>query len=282
MRVVICGAGGFIGKSLKCALEKLEIPVLGLTRAEVDLTAEHASTKLAALLKSSDTLLFVATVTPDRGKGIEAFYQNITIGKNVSQALEKVMPAHVVYLSSDTVYALNRGVISESSPGDPENLFGIMHLSREYMLKSVTTSPLAILRSTLVYGADDTHNSYGPNRLWRQAVQTKRISLFGQGEEMRDHISIHDVVDLTLRVLQERMAGILNLATGSSISYFELAQMIQESCEGAVEIVCNPRATPITHRHFDATLVYKTFPSFSFRSLKEGLQEAYNQFISKV
>src|SRR3546814_996991 len=83
-----------------------------------------------------------------------------------------------------------------------------------------------LLRPTLIYGAEDTHNSYGPNRLRRMARKDARITLFGAGEETRDHISVDDVYRLILLTLRHRSEGVVNLATGHSISYMELARKI--------------------------------------------------------
>src|SRR3546814_11446336 len=64
-----------------------------------------------------------------------------------------------------------------------------------------------LLRPTLIYGAEDTHNSYGPNRLRRMARKDARITLFGAGEETRDHISVDDVYRLILLTLRHRSEG---------------------------------------------------------------------------
>jgi len=50
-----------------------------------------------------------------------------------------------------------------------------MHRTRELMLAAEAKAPLAILRLTAVYGAGDTHNSYGPNRFLRQALKDGRF-----------------------------------------------------------------------------------------------------------
>ena len=56
--------------------------------------------------------------------------------------------------------------------------------------------PLAFLRPTLIYGANDPHNGYGPNRFRRQAAKGETITLFGEGEEKRDHVPVDDVAAL--------------------------------------------------------------------------------------
>ena len=47
-----------------------------------------------------------------------------------------------------------------------------MHFMREEMLK-ITTNNLCIVRPTLVYGDNDPHNGYGPNKFVRLAQSEK-------------------------------------------------------------------------------------------------------------
>jgi UDP-glucose 4-epimerase len=167
------------------------------------------------------------------------------------------------------------GLISEQTCAEPEDLYGMMHLAREMMVKSATKAPVAVLRTTLVYGAADTHNSYGPNRLRRMARKDGKIALFGQGEETRDHIPVDDVAGMTVLALRHRSAGTLNVATGRSISYADLAKKVAALFDKPVEIAGTARQTPITHRHFDVMNLRKAFPTFMFMSLEEGLAKAH-------
>ena len=68
-----------------------------------------------------------------------------------------------------------------------------MHATREAILKNKFSKILCILRPTLIYGIGDSHNGYGPNKFLRLIKKNKNISLFGKGEELRDHVSINDV-----------------------------------------------------------------------------------------
>lgn len=274
-RVVILGGTGVIGQALQERLSHLHIPYLSLGSAELDLSQNSSVEKLVSTLQPSDTVVFLSTITPNRGRGIEAFCRNIQFAENFCKALEKVTPSHVIYLSSDTVYSLDRGLISEESPLDPENLFGAMHLAREYMIKESSKAPTAMLRSTLVYSANDTHNSYGPNRMRRQAQNEGKIPLFGGGEERRDHIFVEDLATIIGLVVLNKSEGVLNLATGVSTSYRELAEKTASLFDTPVEIVPSERKNPITHRHFDVSQIFKSFPSFSFTPLDVGLKKAY-------
>jgi len=84
-------------------------------------------------------------------------------------------------------------------------------------------------------------------------------------------------VALTLLVLRYRSRGLLNLASGRSVSYAELARKVAAQFDGPVTIVGTPRQTPITHRHFDVTALYKAFPTFRFTPLGEGLAKAHRE-----
>lgn len=279
-RTVILGANGFIGKALKKILDPKTTLTLG--RAEVDLSQRGSSDILAKLLKPTDAIVFLSTITPDKGRGLDAFVANIKMAEHFCNALKQITPQQIVYLSSDAIYSLNRNPLTENSPADPENLYGVMHLAREYMIKTSIQAPLAILRSTLVYGHEDTHNSYGPNRMRRMAFKEGKITLFGEGEECRDHIFIDDLVKLISLVLHHGSSGLLNLVTGHSISYKDLALQIASYFDHPIEITPTPRNNPITHRHFDPSAIYKSFPLFQFTSLEDGLRNAHEQEFKKV
>ena len=280
-RVVVLGAGGFIGSALMAALAGAGIAALPVTRAQVDLASEDAADRLAAMLRSTDAVVVAAAITPDKGRGVGPFLKNIHVGANVCAALERVPVPHVVYFSSDGVYPLNGSAVTEQSCAQPPDLYGMMHLARELMVKATVRAPVAVLRPTLVYGHADTHNSYGPNRLRRMAHQETRITLFGEGEEMRDHILVHDVAALTLHLLRHRSSGTLNVATGRSISYAELAKKIAALFDAPVDIVSTPRQNPVTHRFFDVAALRQAFPAFAFTPLDEGLAKTHREMLEQ-
>jgi nucleoside-diphosphate-sugar epimerase len=248
-------------------------------RAELDLVADDAAGRLEARLRPGDAVVMLAAVTPDKGRGPAAFMTNIRMGAAVCAALEKVELAHVVYVSSDAVYGAAGGLLSEASCAEPHDLYGAMHLAREIMVRTATRAPVAVLRPTLVFGAADTHNSYGPNRLRRTAYADGKIVLFGGGEEMRDHVFVDDVAAITLAVLRHRSAGTLNVATGQAISYAELARKVAALFDDPIAIAGTARQSPITHRHFDMTALHQAFPWLRLTPLEEGLARAHREML---
>lgn len=279
-RVVILGAGGFVGSILKQTLQSDGIPVLAVTSKDVDLTQEGSADKLASMLKSDDSVIMLSAITPDKGRDIDTFMRNMKMASNVCGALQKCPVAHTVYLSSDAVYPAELSQVSEETSAAPADLYGTMHKAREVMFQStVTADSLAVLRLTITYGITDTHNSYGPNRFRRSSQQEKKITLFGDGEETRDHIFVEDTVALIMNVLRHRSHGLLNLATGKSYSFMDVAQKVVALFDTPVEIICTPRKSSITHRHYDVTNIYKAFPHMQWTSLEEGLKKVHHQML---
>lgn len=276
-RAVLLGARGFIGTAFRGQVEAHGIPAIALTSAELDLAEATAVDKLAALLKPSDTVVMLAALTPDKGRGIVTLMKNLAMMQNVCAALEKSGCAHFVYFSSDAVYDTAVSRVTDDTPASPQDLYGAMHYTREIMARSLTKVPVLVLRPTLIYGLHDTHNSYGPNRFRRAAQKDGKIKLFGGGEETRDHIHVDDVAALAVRCLLYKSIGTLNIATGISKSFYEIAQCVAKQFGSSIEVITTPRANPITHRHYDVTNLIKAFPNFRFTALEDGIARVHRE-----
>ncbi len=270
-RVVLLGGSGFLGQALEHVLRSEGVETLTLSSKDLDLASEDSAERLSDLIKPDDALVFLAALTPDKGKGIDTLMTNLKMGEHVAAAIAEVKPAHVIYISSDAVYPLSEPFIDEQTLAAPTDLYGTMHRTRELMMAS-TGVPLAILRPTLIYGSGDTHNSYGPNRFRRLAAETSVINLGGEGEETRDHIKETDVAQVISLVLTMRSVGVLNVATGVSTSFYDVAQMVQRFLPQTT-IQTSDRQVPITHRKFDVSALYKAFPTFTCQPLSEGLKD---------
>ena len=270
-RVLVIGAGGFVGSAITAQLAKDGVPVLPLTRKELDLLVEAAPAKLKGLVRPGDSIVMVSAIAP--AKTVPVLMQNLKMAEAVCVALSEAEIAHLVYVSSDAVYADDANPVTERSYVAPSTIHGMMHAARELMLKSMTQAPVAMLRPTLLYGATDPHSGYGPNRFRRQAAKGGPILIFGEGEERRDHVFIDDVAQLTSLALFHRSSGALNVATGVSTSFHDIAHMVAKQFPGTV-IKKEPRQGPrphLLHRYFDITDCLKAFPTFHYTALEKGL-----------
>ena len=267
-RVVVLGAGGFVGGALVARLRAANVPVLPVARRDIDLTAADAASRLATLLRQGDAVVAASAKSPCKSSAMLA--ENMAMTHVILSALSQTPVAHVVNISSDAVYADLPEPLTEASVRAPNNFHGIMHVAREVAFANEVKAPLAILRPSMLYGVADPHSSYGPNMFRRLANAGKPIVLFGEGEERRDHVSIDDVAEIIFRVLQHRSAGALNIVTGQVHSFRQVAEMVVALADHQVEIKSTPRSGPMPHngyRAFDNTATRQSFPAFQYHSL---------------
>lgn len=279
-RVLVLGSSGFVARDLVRHLAGEQIEHRAIASSEIDLSLPASVTQLQAEIREDDALVVTSGLTPDKGKDVQTLMKNLSMGQYLAAALEATPCRQVVYISSDAVYDWRDSLIRETSPRQPTDLYSLMHIAREQILSFVLAKakvPLCLFCPCAIYGAGDTHNSYGPNRFLRSAIKDRKITLFGNGEETRDHIYIEDISRLIALCLLHRSAGVINAVSGDALTFHDVALQVQKLCGPEVKIECLPRGGPITHRHFDVTERVRAFPEFRASSLEAGLAECFRQ-----
>jgi nucleoside-diphosphate-sugar epimerase len=275
--VAILGARGFIARALASRLARRGVPTLPISSARIDLASPAAGRSLAALLDPADVVVMTAALTPDKGQDAGTLMRNLAMGEAVAQAIAARPGAQLVYLSSDAVYDWRQPLISEQVAPSPTSLYSSMHLTREQVLTAAAAAarvPCCLLRPCAVYGPGDTHQGYGPNRFVRTALADGVIELFGEGEEQRDHVYIEDVAAAIEAAILHRSEGTLNVVSGRSVSFAEVARSVAALAARPVAIRHRDRRGPVTHRHFDPTALWRAFPDFRPTDLAAGLRLA--------
>ena len=261
--VVILGANGFIGSNISKNIDSRRYNVVNITRNEINLTAPEAAKSLAKITPNTDVMVIAAAVAPVKTYSMLA--ENIAMQKNICDALACSLPKHIIYISSDAVYSDSKNPLDETSPTNPDSLHGTMHLAREKMLVSLSPQILTIFRPTLVFGYGDPHNGYGPNRFIRQASKGEPISLFGHGEELRDHIHIRDVASTVVEAIENETGGVFNLVSGKTTSFRDIANLIERRFNNT-KILSIPRSGPMPHggyRAFNNAKLKENFERFN-------------------
>ena len=159
------------------------------------------------------------------------------------------------------MYADQKKKINENSKVKPDSIHGLMHQTRENLLNIYFKDILTIVRPTLIYGPDDTHNGYGPNKFSRLAKINQNINIFGNGEEIRDHVFIDDVANLILLTINKKFKGHKRCQWKSN--FFEkIAKLIIKKFKSKSKIVNIKREMPMPHngyRCFDISKIKKNF-----------------------
>jgi UDP-glucose 4-epimerase len=274
-RVVVLGASGFLASHLDRGLQNDQIVSLRVGSRDLDLSAPCATDQLKQILLPDDAVVMTAALTPDKGRDSRTLMRNLSMAESLCAALSEGICAQFIYISSDAVYGSRSSLIDEDACCEASDLYSLMHIGREQMLSQACSNariPVAIVRPCAVYGPADTHNSYGPNRFIRSALSQRKISLFGEGEEKRDHVYVGDVVQIIKLCVQHRSVGVINAVSGRSVSFKDVARQVISLMPRGIELECRPRSTAVTHRHFDYTALLQSFPGFQPTPIEIGIK----------
>lgn len=275
-RVVVFGGSGYIGKEIVKELKKRRINILEINSEQVNLLKSEAVAKICKQIQEKDVILILAGITPDKGKEIEHFKINILIMINIIKGIiNSKGVSHIIYFSSDAVYGEKKGMVSEQTITQPCNAYGMMHYAREQLLKEyINNVPTLVIRPTMIYGKNDTHNAYGPNRFIRTALEKKEITINGNGSEMRDYIYIDDVVKITVEYIYKKTIGIVNLASGHSVSIRELREIIGKEMDNKIIFNFNSQVQAANYnRHYDTTVLMSSLKHIKITNLEIGIQK---------
>lgn len=189
---------------------------------ELDLLDPASASKLRSLYEVGDHIVILAGLSPYRGFGTDIIAANMQIAKTIRESLnDKVW--HVTYVSSDAVYGEGGHYVTDNTLPSPSTPYGVMHLRRELLFKE-WGGGVAIARPTMVFGEDDPHRAYGPNKFLWTSLQENKITLFGYGEELRDYIEVSELAYCLVELSLLGVRGSVNLVSGSSCSFLEIAE----------------------------------------------------------
>ena len=267
-RLIITGATGFIGSHVASLARAAGWSVVALGSADIDLTDPDSTNQLRALVRDGDTLVHSAAIAPTKSAG--DLCTNVRMTEHLVEGLGGVALRQCLVVSSDAVYGSASGLLREDSATNADSLHGVMSLARELLCSSIRADVHTIVRPAPVYGVGDTHNSYGPNRMARDLLSTGGVSIFGAGANVRDHVSVHDVAAIIVGLVRGAIPGTWLAASGSSISFADLAELIVGSGSSGTVASVGSEPTPTT-RWYDTTALTTILPSLILTDPQTGV-----------
>jgi nucleoside-diphosphate-sugar epimerase len=273
--VVLLGATGFLGQAIGAALAGAGAEVHGFSSKTLDLTDRSAFGVLDGLAGTGTTLIFASAVTPDKGRTVDALDANLQMAMNVGRYLEGHPFGKVVYVSSDAVYPMSGEAVTEASTVEPADFYALAKYAGERVLANVCGAakiPLVIVRPTAIYGPGDTHNSYGPNRFISQIQNDRKVSMFGEGDDIRDHVYLDDVAAATVRLSASEATGLFNIASGESRAFGSIVEQLQALSPVEFEVVNLPKSGGTSRRDFDISRLREALPELTLTPFEEGLR----------
>lgn len=282
-RVVILGHGGFIGGHLYRFLEQCSptLEIIGRSRPELDLTNKRHAESLAVLLDERTAVMMCAGVKKQLGDSLEAFSQNLEMTINVCSLLERRPVRKFVFFSSAAVYGedVAHRRITERTPVHPTSYYGMAKYASERLLWRTLgihgqrgVRALLVLRPALVYGPGDHSGGYGPSGFLQSLRNGEAITLWGDGEELREFIFVDDVIRVVHDLTFRDCSGVVNLASGRSYTFREVVEVASRLVGNETSISFRPRTKAKVDHKFHNRRLQGFLPSLRFTTLEDGMR----------
>jgi nucleoside-diphosphate-sugar epimerase len=279
-KIAIVGESGFLASRIINEAKNKKIKIKTFSKKNFNLFDKKSIKKLSTKIKIYDRIIFCAAIAPV--KNLSQLNDNLVMLNNFLCNIENLEEKYFLYISSDAVYKDTKQFLTEKSDTDLNGSFhGMMHLFRENILKKIffNSGNLCIVRTTLVYGPQDPHNGYGPNKFIRDFLNKKDIYLFGKGEEKRDHVFVDDLAKVVVRLTASKEKGIFNIASGQVLSFNKISKLIKNKLRSPNKLFFTQRKGKLHHlglRKFDITKLNKFNKKFKMTKLKDYLSVLKN------
>ena len=308
-RVVVCGAGGFIGSQLASKLKDegafvravdLKPPEFGVSCADDFIVGDLRDFSVCERVfsESFDEVYQLAADMGGAGylftgdNDADVMHNSALINLNVLESCKRRRINHVFFSSSACVYPEhnqldpNNPICAEDSvyPASPDSEYGWEKLFSE--------------RLYLAYGRNQSmqirigryHNIFGPMGTWQggrekvpaalcrkvaSAQDRTYIDIWGDGEQTRSFLFIEDCLEATVRMMRGEWTGPVNIGSDEMVSINELAGMIIEISGKDLTLRHIEGPLGVRGRNSDNTLMKQKLGWTHSVPLRAGLEMTY-------
>lgn len=268
MKVAIIGANGFLGKNLvtECINKNWDVTCI-YNKSWNNIPSNLNKISILQFLKTKDSfeIIFLVAAKIDQ-LSIEALIKsNFELPLKVAK---KYKNTRIVFSSSVSAYGTHKSFISENSPFNNPNAYGISKIMGEFALGINTNH--SIVRFSSIYGKGMNQSTFIP-KIIDQAKKTGRITIFGDGSRLQDYIYIKDAVRILIETGVNKKTGIFLGVYGKSYSNLKMSKIVSRQLN-------NPR---IIFKNRDINPSFKYDNSWTLETLKlkpdfspeEGIKE---------
>lgn len=314
-KILVCGAGGFIGGHLVNRLKKEGFWVRGVDLKENEYGNNNADEFILGDLRDPE-------LAKKAVKGIEEVYQlaadmggagyiftgehdadvmnnSALCNLNVLGASQKEGVKKIFYSSSACMYPEynqmdpNNPKCSEDSayPAAPDSEYGWEKLFSERLYLSYQRNygiEVRIARFHNIFGPQGTWSGgkeKAPAAMCRKAVEAKEgshIEVWGDGKQTRSFLYIDECIEAVLRLMNSNFTGPVNIGSEEMISINDFAKMAMDISEKKLHIKNIEGPTGVRGRNSDNKLLFEKLNWQPSLSLKEGMEKTYKWIESQI
>lgn len=298
-RIAVIGANGFIGKHLVKSL--LQNKDLHLNLFGRSAQSEFSNYKQIDLLDREfitshftgvDYVFYLASETIPANSWNNPHLEiekNLTPFLSFMEVMAQLKVKKIGFLSSaGTVYGPSNADVSENDHKEPFSPYGIIKLTMENFLNyhyHKNGISYDIFRVSNVYGeGQDTSKGLGLiNTMLEKIIKEKKITVFGDGENVRNYIYVKDVANILHRSLtfDQRNVNIVNVASNDSLSINQIIDLIKNKVTADFDIDRQPeRGSDNKKISIDNKKLRSLIPSLQFTPLEQGVTCTYDHIKS--
>ncbi len=315
-RILVLGAGGFIGSHLVNRLKSNGDHVIGVDLKYPEFSASQADEFIIGDLRDpnicevaiKDEIDEIYQLAADMGgagylftgeNDFNVMHNSALINLNVTHFAIQYKIKKVFFSSSACIYPRfnqtdpNNPNCEESSayPADPDSEYGWEKIFSERLYQA------ALRNYNLNVRMARFHNVYGPEGVWNfgkekapaalcrkiaMANQVDEIEIWGDGNQTRSFLYIDDCIDGILTLMESTFTEVLNIGSEEMVTINRLAEMIASHAGKTISLRHIEGPVGVLGRNSDNTLVARSIGWQPKVTLQEGLAKTYNWIESEV
>lgn len=277
-RLIVLGASGFIGSSMfEYFSSRSSIHVVPSFSKDLDLLDHAAVRRFVEQFDSSSSYLFCAGVPITKRNTWESMLKNIEMARTVAETLASNGALSMIFVSSVEIYGrpCEPLPVTESTSPGPLSYYGLAKLASEkiYDINLSGKVPVTILRCPGIYGKRKSHPSV-VGLFIEKIMNDEPITVTGNGRILRDYLAVGDLCRIVESFLETPYDGMVNVASGRSITIRDIIEMIANQLGKEPNIVwsAEPGQNDFDLK-FEVTRLNKLLPEFEPIGLEQGIRK---------